>query len=292
SPITDGEHVFAFFGSHGLYCLDFEGKVVWEKDLGDMETKHAHGEGSSPALFDNTLIVNWDHEGPSFVVALDKRTGEQLWKVDRDEPTSWSTPYILQHEGKTQVVIAAANRIRAYDLKDGKVLWECGGLSHNVVASPVSENGIVVAGSSYEKQAILGIRLAGSSGDITGTDQVAWIRFRDTSYVPSLLLHKGLVYYLRHYQGVFTCIDIKTGKEIYARLRFPNINNVYSSPVAAKDRIYVTSLEGNTLVFTAGPDPKPLATNHLDDTFSASAALIGKELILRGEKSLYCIAEQ
>lgn len=292
SPVTDGEHVFAFFGSRGIYCLDLHGKVIWQSDPGDMETKHAHGEGSSPALFGDTLIVNWDHEGPSFVVALDKRTGKQLWKASRDEPTSWSTPHILIHDGKPQVVIAATNRIRSYDLGSGKILWECGGLSHNVVASPVSESGVLVAGSSYEKQAILGIRLAGSGGDITGTDQIGWVRFRDTPYVPSLLLHKGLVYFLRHYQGVLTCIDIKTGKEIYARFRLPGIRNVYASPVATRDRIYITSLEGDTLVITAGPDPKPIASNHLDDTFRASAALIGKELILRGEKSLYSIVEQ
>lgn len=292
SPIIDDKHVYAFFGSHGLYCIDLKGDIIWKKDLGDMHTKHGHGEGSSPVLFGNTLVVNWDHEGPSFVVAFDKRTGKELWKVDRDEPTSWSTPHVVVHEGKPQVVIAAANRIRSYDLADGKLLWECGGLSHNVVSNPVSEDGILIAGSSYEKQAILGIRLAGATGDITATKQVAWMRRRDTPYVPSLLLHQGLVYYLRHYQGVLTCLDIKTGKEIYARARFPGIRNVYSSPVAAKGRIYITSMEGMTVVFSAGPNPEVLAQNQLDDSFSASAALVGKELFLRGENSLYCIAEK
>ena len=160
-----------------------------------------------------------------------------------------------------------------------------------MVAGPVSEDGILIAGSSYEKQAILGIKLAGATGDITGTKQVAWIRRRDTPYVPSLLLHKGLVYYLRHYQGVLTCLDIKSGDEIYARTRFPGIQNVYASPVAAKDRIYLTAIDGTTVVFTAGAAPKILAQNHLDDEFSASPALIGKDLILRGRQSLYCLRE-
>jgi outer membrane protein assembly factor BamB len=292
SPLTDGERVYAFFGSHGLYCLDLKGGILWQKDLGDMHTKHGHGEGSSPALSGNTLVVNWDHEGPSFVVAFDKRTGKELWRNERDEPTSWSTPHIVVHEGKPQVVISAANRIRSYDLADGKLLWECGGLSHNVVAGPVSEDGILIAGSSYEKQAILAIRLVGATGDITGTKQVAWFKRRDTPYVPSLLLHRGLVYYLRHYQGVLTCRDIKTGEEIYARLRFPGIRNVYSSPVAAKGRIYLTSMDGATVVFSAGPNPKILAQNQLDEHFSASAAMVGRELFLRGEKTLYCIAEE
>jgi len=291
SPITDGEKVYAFFGSNGLYCLDLDGKIHWEKDLGKMHTKHGHGEGSSPALHDDILVVNWDHEGPSFVVAFNKNTGKEIWRNERDEPSSWSSPHILVHEGSPQVVISAANRIRSYQLTSGKLLWECGGLSHNVVAGPVSEDGILVAGSSYEKQAILGIKLSGSAGDITGTEQVAWIKRRDTPYVPSLLLYQGLVYYLRHYQGVLTCLNIKTGREIYARARFPGIQNVYSSPVAADKRIYLTAINGTTVVFNAGASPKILAQNRLDETINSSPALIGKDLILRGSNSLYCLSE-
>jgi outer membrane protein assembly factor BamB len=291
SPITDGEYIYAFFGSNGLFALDRKGKVVWEEDLGDMHTKHGHGEGASPALYGDTLVVNWDHEGPSFVVAFDKKTGDRRWKSDRDEPTSWSSPHIVVHEGKPQVVISAANRIRSYDLATGKLIWECGGLSHNVVAGPVSQEGLVICGSSYEKQAIMGITLKGAKGDLTGGDNVAWIKRRDTPYVPSLLLYRGLVYFHRHYQGVLTCLDAKTGKEIYARARLTGIRNVYASPVAAQGRLYITSLEGETMVFSAGPNPEALSQNTLDDSFSASAALVGKELILRGDKSLYCIAE-
>lgn len=291
SPTTDGKRVYAFFGSHGLYCLDWEGTVLWQQDLGDMHTKHGHGEGATPVLHGDTLVVNWDHEGPSFVVAFDKHTGKQLWKNDRDEPTSWSSPHVVTVEGKPQVVVSATNRIRSYDLATGKLIWECGGLSHNVVAGPVSQDGILICGSSYEKQAILAIRLQGAEGDLTGTKQVAWIKRRDTPYVPSLLLYRGLVYYLRHYQGVLTCRDARTGEEIYARARLPGIRNVYSSPVAADGRIYITSLDGLTTVFTHGAEPEALAQNQLDDRFNASAALVGKELFLRGEKFLYCIAE-
>lgn len=291
SPITDGEHIYAFFGSNGLFALNLKGEVVWKKDLGNMHTKHGHGEGSSPALYGDTLVVNWDHEGPSFIVAFDKRTGDQRWRKERDEPTSWSSPHVLVHEGKPQVVVSAANRIRSYDLKSGDLVWECGGLSHNVVAGPVSQDGIVICGSSYEKQAILGIKLKGAKGDLTGTDHVAWIKRRDTPYVPSLLLYDGLVYYLRHYQGVLTSRQALTGEEVYTRARLPNIRNVYSSPVAADGRIYITSLDGVTLVFTKGADPEAVAQNVLDESFSASAAIAGPEFYLRGKEFLYCIAE-
>jgi outer membrane protein assembly factor BamB len=292
SPITDGERIYAFFGSNGLYCLDWDGKVLWEKDLGDMHTKHGHGEGSSPTLYGETLVVNWDHEGPSFVVALDKHTGKELWRNDRDEPTSWSSPHVVLHHANPQVVISAANRIRSYDLGTGKLIWECGGLSHNVVAGPVSEEGFVVCGSSYEKQAILGISLEGAKGDITSSAKVAWIKRHDTPYVPSLLLYQHHVYYLRHYQGVMTCLKVNTGEEVYTRARLPGIGSVYSSPVAANGRIYITSLEGNTLVFTAGAEPEVLSVNSLNDSFSSSAALVGKELFLRGDRFLYCIAKK
>src|SRR5262249_42859876 len=138
----------------------------------------------SPVLFGDTLVVNWDHEGRSFLTALDKRSGRERWKVDRDEATSWASPIVVEHGGKPQVVISGTNRTRSYDSASGRVLWECGGLSSNIVASPVAGAGMVFAGSSYEKQAMLAIRLEGASGDITGTGQVAWTRSRGTPYVP------------------------------------------------------------------------------------------------------------
>ncbi len=292
SPITDGKHIYAFFGSNGLYALNREGKVIWSRDLGDMHTKHGHGEGASPALHGDSLVVNWDHEGPSFITSFDTSTGEQRWSQKRDEPTSWSSPHVLTHTDPLQVVVSAANRIRSYELATGKLLWECGGLSHNVVAGPVSQKGLVICGSSYEKQAILGIRLDGATGDLTATGNIAWIKRRDTPYVPSLLLYDGLVYYHRHYQGTLTCRRATTGKSLYERARLTGIGNVYASPVAAAGRIYITSLDGQTLVFTSGDNPEALSLNQLDDRFSASAALVDDEIIMRGSKSLYCIAQK
>ncbi|MCI0603687.1 PQQ-like beta-propeller repeat protein [bacterium] len=290
SAVTDGRHVYAFFGSYGLYCLDLEGKLKWQTDLGDMHTLHGHGEGSSPALYSDTLIVNWDHEGSSFVIALDKRTGKQRWKMSRDEITSWSTPLVIEQNGRPQVIISATNRIRGYDLASGRLIWECGGLSHNVIASPVAARGIVYAGSSYEKRAMLAIRLDGAKGDITGTKQIVWSRDRDTPYVPSLLLYNDKLYFLKHYQGILSCLKAKTGDTIYGPVRLPGIYNVYSSPVGAAGRVYITSMEGSTIVLKHGAKPEVLALNVLDDNFNASPALVGNELFLRGEQYLYCIA--
>ena len=159
-----------------------------------MQTKHGHGEGSSPVIHDETLIINWDHEGQSFVVAFDKYTGKQLWKVKRKEVTSWATPIVVEVKGKPQVIVSGTSRVRGYDLVTGNVIWECGGLSANIVASPVSADGMVYVGSSYDKRALLAIRLDGAQGDITSSSQVVWTRTRGTPYVPSPLLYGCLLY--------------------------------------------------------------------------------------------------
>jgi outer membrane protein assembly factor BamB len=293
SPVTDGEHIFAFFGSYGLYCLDTSGKLLWKKDLGEMHTKHGHGEGSSPALHGETLIVNWDHEDRSFLLALDKRTGKQLWRVARAEDTSWATPIVVEHKGIAQVIVPGTNRLRGYDLATGAVIWECGGLSSNIVASPVAANGFVYAGSSYDTRAMLAIRLDGAKGDITGTKQVVWTRNRGTPYVPSPLLYGNSIYNMQHYQGVVVRLDAKTGEEQGGPFRLAAIADVYASPVGAANRVYITSREGATQVMShSEQNPKMLAVNRLDDRFSASAALAGRELFLRGERCLYCIAQE
>lgn len=289
SPSTDGQRLFAFFGSFGLFALDFDGRVIWKKDYGPMQSLHGHGEGSSPAVRDQTLIVNWDHEGKSFIVALDTKTGQERWKLERNEVTSWASPIIIDHDGRPQVIASGTSRVRGYDLTTGKVLWECGGLSSNIVASPVSEAGMVFAGSSYDKRALLAIRLNGAAGDITGSTNVAWSRTRGTPYVPSPLLYDGGLYYLTHYQGILTRVDAVSGENRPGAFRLNGVENIYASPVAAAGRVYVTDLEGKTIVITAGETPRALAVNHLGEPVSASAAIAGKQLFLRGDKHLYCL---
>jgi outer membrane protein assembly factor BamB len=292
SPTTDGELVFASFGSRGLYCLDRAGGVKWQKDLGRMQTLHAHGEGSSPVLYKDKLIVNWDHERDSFLYAFDKSTGRQIWKVARDEKTSWSTPLVVEMQDKTvQIVVSASKRIRGYELNTGALIWECAGLSGNVISSPVAGQGMVFAGNSYDGQNMLAIRLEGAKGDITGTKHVAWKLSRSTPYVPSPLLYGDTLYFLRHYQNVLSALDAKTGKPRVDAIRLANLRDIFASPVGASNRIYITSREGATAVLSHGNDPKILAVNELEDSFSASAALAGRDLYLRGERFLYCISE-
>ena len=292
SPVTDGEHLYVFFGSRGLYCLDLKGELKWSKDLGRMHTLHAHGEGSSPALYGNTLIVCWDQEGDSFLYAFDKHTGKQLWKVARDEPTSWSTPLVVEHEGETQVIVSATRRVRGYNLASGALLWECAGLTDNVVSSPVHYQGVVIAGNSYYQQAMLAIRLAGAKGDLTGTDKVLWKLNRMTPYVSSPLLYDDTLYFLRHNQNILSRLEPLTGTPRGEPLRLEGINDfIFSSPVGAAGRIYITGRDGTTIVLRHDRENAAIALNHLNDSFSASAALVNREFYLRGEHFLYCIAE-
>lgn len=291
SPVTNGQYVVAHFGSYGTYCLDFDGKVIWKKSLGRMHSKHGHGEGSSPALFNSTVVINWDHEEQSFVVALDIKSGKELWRVPRDEVTSWSSPLIVTHDGTQQVIVCGTTRVRAYDLADGRVIWECGGLSANVVATPVAADGMVYVGSSYEIRSMFAIRLAGAKGDITGTHAVVWSRRDRTPYVPSPILYDDGLYFLRHYQGILTRVDAKTGEEPTGPFRLGALRDIYASPVGADGRIYFTDLYGVTQVVSHGQLPRPLAVNRLDDSFSASAAIVDDEIFLRGRRYLYCIAD-
>ncbi len=287
SAVTDGKRVYASFGSRGIYSLDMDGKVVWQVDPGDMRTRHEHGEGSSPALHGETVVVNWDHQGESFVVAFDKHTGKERWKVARDEITSWSTPLIVEHAGRPQVIISATQRVRAYDLATRTDLWQAAGLSRNVLASPVAAAGVVYVGNSYDGQAMFAVRLAAAKGDITGSDAIVWKNNRDAPYVPSPMLYDDLLCYLRHSQGILTCLEAKTGQARLGPIRLEKIYNVFASPVGAADRLYVTSREGATAVIQLGAQFEMLTVNKLDDSFSASPAIVGEAMVLRGERSLY-----
>tara|TARA_B100000809_G_scaffold253325_1_gene289223 strand:+ start:1008 stop:2357 length:1350 start_codon:yes stop_codon:yes gene_type:complete len=292
SSVTDGRRVVAYFGSRGLYCLDMDGKMLWDDDLGIMHSRHAHGEGSSPALYGHTLVVNWDHEGASYLVAFDIRDGRQLWKVDRDEVTSWSSPIVVDVEGRPQVIVSGTQRVRGYDLGTGDVIWECGGLSRNIVATPVAAGGMVYVASSYDTRAMLAIRLAGPRGDVTDTDHVVWSRMRGTPYVPSPLLYGDSLYFLRHYQNILTRVVAASGEQPVGPVRLDGLRNIYASPVGAAGRIYVTDTNGATLVLSHGTIPRILALNQLDDSFSASAAIVGDALYLRGRRFLYCLAAE
>ncbi|MGD2111136.1 MAG: PQQ-binding-like beta-propeller repeat protein [Phycisphaerae bacterium] len=291
SPVTDGRRLVAYFGSRGLYCLDMNGELIWQKDLGDMQTRRSFGEGSSPVLFGDTVVVNWDHEGQSFVVALDLKTGDQKWKVDRDEPTSWATPLVVDTPQGPQVVTSATNKIRSYDLATGELRWHCGGMTLNVIPSPLEADGLLYVASGFRGNALMAVRYAGAKGDITDSEFIAWkYGGKGTPYVPSMVLYDGHLYLLDGNRPVLSCIDAKTGELRYTKQRLEGLQGVFASPVAANGRLYIPGRGGKTAIVQTGPEFKPLATNTLDDGFASSPVIVGRELILRGHQHLYSIA--
>jgi outer membrane protein assembly factor BamB len=291
SPVTDGRCVLAYFGSYGLHCYDLEGNRKWSKDFGPAQMRRGFGEGSSPALHGDTVVVYRDDETDNdFITALDARTGEPLWRTPRNDDSGWSTPLVVEYGGKAQVVVNASKKVISYDLANGRELWSCAGQTRNAIPTPVASADTVYVTSGFQGSALYAIAL-GRTGDLTGTDAVRWTYKKNTPYAPSPLLADNFLYTTAVNNGVLSCFDAKTGTAYFEGERLEGIGGIYASPVAAKDRVYVLGRDGACLVLRKGPKLEILARNKLNDKTTASLALVGKELFVRGEKSLYCIGE-
>ncbi len=291
SAVTDGEHVFAFFESEGLYAYTMDGSLVWQKDLGDKTMRNEFGEGTTPALYGNRLVVVWDHyvPGASFIVVFDKRTGQEIWRAQRDEVDTWATPLVVEHGGRAQVVVNGMNKLRSYDLETGKLVWEAPGTTMNAIPSPVAADGMVIVTSGFRGNTLKAIRLADARGDLTSTRAVAWTLDRNTPYVPSPLLYHGILYILKTNSGILSAFDAKSGKPHYQVQRLEGLGEVFSSPVGASGRVYITGRDGVTLVIRNSPRYEVLAKNVLDDGVDASPALVDGNIYMRGYRSLYSI---
>jgi outer membrane protein assembly factor BamB len=290
SPVTDGEHLYVPFGSRGHYCYDLDGNLKWQKDLGDMQVKMGFGEGASPALAGDLLIIPWDHEGESFVVALNKKTGAEVWRKPRDEASSWSTPLIVEFEGRQQAIIPATKRTRSYDPKTGEVLWEAGGLTGNVIPMPVAGHGMVYVMSGFRGYSIQAIKLS-SRGDVTDTDNIVWSLRRSAPYVPSPVLSGDRLYMSKSNDAYLTCLNALTGEVHFQDQPLPGVRGIYASPVAANGHLYVVGRDGTVMVLKDAPQFHVVATNKLSDKIDASPAMLDRELFLRGHDYLYCISE-
>jgi len=291
SPLTDGENIYAFFGSRGLYCLDMNGNVKWSRNFGQMDIVASFGEGSSPAIYKDKVFIQWDHQQKSYMYALDKNTGKDVWTKERDEITSWATPLAVEVNGKGQIITSATNKVRSYDAETGDIVWECTGMTRNVIPNPMYADGICYLISGFMGTALKAVDLAKAKGDITGTSAILWEYNQDTPYTPAALLMDGKLYFLRNNNGVLTCIDAKTGAPLYSKQKVEGINTLYSSPTGNNDKIYIAAT--NVVdVIKAGAEFSILAQNKLDDTFEASPVIVGNDLLLRGAKYLYCISEK
>ncbi|MEZ5071243.1 MAG: PQQ-binding-like beta-propeller repeat protein [Bacteroidales bacterium] len=291
SPITDGERIYAYFGSMGLYCLDLSGKVLWERDFGRMEKRMDFGDGSSPTLYKDKVIVVRDHEGPSSIHVLNKFSGETIWEKERDEISAWSTPRVVEYNGSAQLITAASNKARSYNPENGDLIWECSGLTGNVIPCPLYEDGRVYLMSGFRGTASMAIDLSKARGDITNSDAIVWRYNVNTSYTPSPVLLDGRLYFLRSNNGFLTCLNAADGSINYEAVNLEGVSTIFTSPLGAGGNLYVVGTKGTSCVVKLGPTYELLSTNTLDDSFYASPVALGKELYLKGDHFLYCIAE-
>ena len=229
SPTTDGERLFCWFGSAGLFCYDLNGKKLWERDLGEAKVGSSLGEGCSPVHHNGKLIIVRDNAGQSRIEVLEAANGETVWQKDRDEDNAWATPLVLEHSGRTQVITSASNFVRSYDLVTGDIIWQCGGLTGNCTPCPQVDGDYVICMSGYKGYAAMAIPLT-ETGDISKSEKIRWSMNKGTPYVPSAVLYDGLLYFNQSNQAILRCVDSKTGELVFGPQRVSGISNIYSVP--------------------------------------------------------------
>lgn len=292
SPCTDGDRVYAHFGSRGLHCFSVAGEHLWSRDFGDMTVRHGFGEGSSPTLAGDTIIVPWDHEGPSMLFAVDKLTGKTVWETPREEPTCWATPLVVADaDGTTQVVMNGQNAARGYDLATGRELWRCGGQTQRPCASAVAAGGRAFVGSGFRGAFFGAFDLVGR-GDLAGGVHVLWTKHAGTPDVASPLLSGGRLFYYKEKTGLLTCVDATTGTAHYETARIPGVARTYASPVAAAGNVYLTDRSGRITVIEDGPTLAVVAENDVGEGVDATPAPDGDSLFVRGERHLFRFVER
>jgi len=288
TPTTDGKLVYAYFGSEGLYAYDFKGKLAWKADLGKMANL-GMGTATSPILFNDLVIVQCDEDNgeSSFIVAVDKKTGKEVWKTPRKVQISWSTPLLVRTATRSELIASGTEFVIAYDPATGKELWRHKGLESNSIPSPVANSEMAFLVAGFPAKIAMAIRL-GQSGDLTDTPNVAWKYAKGTAYVPSPILY-GDYLYLTTDRGILTCLDAKTGEVKYEGGRIPIPATFTASPVAFEGKILMTSEDGDTFMVKAGPKHEIIGTNSVGEPVYASPAIADGRIFIRGEKNLYCI---
>jgi outer membrane protein assembly factor BamB/Spy/CpxP family protein refolding chaperone len=327
TPVTDGERVYAYFGMHGLFCYDFAGKLLWKKDLGSYPTSMGHGPASSPVIDGERLFLQIDNEESSFLVALDGKTGHELWRVSRNERTNHSSPIVWKNKGRREVVANGGQKVRSYDPATGKLLWELGMGGGRCTATPVGDSELLYVGcqggfgggmfggeepggpggpddgqgpprggrgrAGGGGGGLFAVR-AGASGDITlkqgetSNAGVAWSQPKGGPEMASPLVYQGYVYVLRQSGGIVTCYDAKTGKQVY-RERIPRAASFWASPWGCDGKVYCLDDSGNTHVIQAGPEFKVLGKSSIEEMCWSSAAAADGALFLRSVDHLFCI---
>lgn len=280
TPVLDGKFVFVHFGNYGTACLTTSGKIVWSRKL---EYDHRHGPGGSPVVWGDLLIVSCDGTDVQYTVALDKKTGDVRWKSEHPGQQAYSTPLVIEVDGQPQLITSGGDNLIAYAPRDGRELWRCRHGGHSVIPRPVYDNGLLYFCTGYWSPLLMAVR-TGGSGDITDS-HVAFTAKRAIPHTPSPLVAAGRLYMISD-QGVLTCLDATSGKEIWKQ----RLGGTFSaSPTLADGKLYLVNENGTTFVVAPGNKYKLLAENHLDGRTFASPAFVGRSIYLRSDTHLYRI---
>ena len=297
TPVTDGERVYCLFGNLGVFCYDFQGNCIWKLKLKPEKTRFGWGTAASPVLHKGRLYIVNDNESDSYILALDSKTGKELFRVSRDEKSNWATPYIWQNRLRTEIVTAGSGKVRSYNL-EGRLLWTLEKMSSITIATPYENNGLLYISSGYildRSKPIYAIR-PGAEGNIslkkgeTSNSFIAWSQPNSGPYNPTSIIYKNLLYVL-YDRGLVACFNPTDGKEIYTPQRIPNGGSFTSSPWAYDDKIFFLNEDGTTFALKAGKDFQILHSNTLaaDDMGMASPAIAGDRLLVRTAARIYCI---
>ncbi len=299
TPVTDGECVYAYFGNVGVSCWDLAGEPRWAVRWPARKIRFGWGTAASPVLFNDRLYIVNDNEEDSFLVAIDKRTGDEVWRVSRDEKSNWSTPYVWENTQRTEIITPGSVKTRAYDL-DGNLLYEFGGASSITIATPYAYQGLLYVSSGYIldlRKPVFAVR-PGASGNITlglletSNEYVKWCHKSAAPYNPSTLVYRGLLYVL-YDRGFLACYDAATGEPVYKKQRLPNGRAFTASPWACGGRIYCINEYGVTFVIKAGREFEIVQTNPLadDDMVLATPAIADNRLLIRTASQMVCVGE-
>jgi outer membrane protein assembly factor BamB len=294
--VTDGKNVYAYFGMTGLYCYDMNGNLVWEKDLGNYPMQSNWGTSSSPLLYKNVLYMQIDNEENSFLAALDSKTGEEIWRVNRNEKSNWGTPIIWKNSVQTELVVQG-KRTRSYNPENGKLLWEMDMGGGRNITSPTTDFDMLVVGNEKRRSGggiLFGVK-AGASGDIslkegeTSNEWVAWSVPESGIAMASPLIYEGLIYIVDRNRGQISCYELASGEVVYPGTKMEGAKAFWASPWLFDEKIYCLDDKGTTHVIQAGRTFEELGKNKLNDIFWSSTAIAKNSYIFRGEKAIYCI---
>ncbi len=303
TPATDGKRVIAFFGSEGLYAYDLNGKLLWKRDLGVLDSGYFEvpeaqwGFGSSPVIDDGRVIVQCDVQGGGFVAAFDANDGREIWRTARKDVPTWSTPAIVEHRGRKQVVVNGWHRIAGYDFATGKELWHMSGGGDIPVPTPIFAHDLVFITNAHGSQApIYAVRPSATGeitlvGEATSNDQIAWASLRGGAYMQTPIVVGNELFVCRD-NGALTCLDASTGREIWKERLGSGNSGFTASAVAAGDRLYYTSEEGTVYTIRAGTKFELLATSDLAEVAMATPAIANGALFFRTRGHLVAIAEK